>query len=85
MSSSLIGDIPFKEKITSSCKSMANISFNAFSIASGVSGKFLRVVSKSIVALLSNPTRAATSIPPFNTNFSLYSETDSLFKNRSNI
>ena len=64
---------------------MAQTCSNALRIASGVRGRFFNVVSKSIVARLSRPTMAATSIPPFKTNFSLYSEADSRISKRSNI
>ena len=43
------------------------------------------VASKSIVALASRPTIAATSIPPFNINLSLYSDKEIRSKKRSII
>ena len=43
------------------------------------------VASRSIVALASRPTIAATSIPPFNINWFLYSDKEIRSKKRSII
>ena len=49
------------------------------------SGRFLMVVSRSMVARVSIPTIAVTSIPPLITNFCRYSDRASLSRKRSNM
>ena len=81
--SSIISEILFSWNLTPSSIGTVTIDEIRFSISSTLTLAPFIVASKSIVERASNPTIAATNIPPFKINLSRYSEREIRSKKRS--